>query len=134
MIVFQKPGHDTITIRVLGDHTLEEALEAAKLIDPNAVVLDNPPADRILRNAWAFDGDAIALDKIKAQNLIREKRNNALRALDPKAVAADRGKDQLGLDLINDDAARLRDIPQDIRFNGTDDDLKALYQEAEPTV
>ncbi len=127
--------------RVLGPLTDEEydAHVRSRSIPQDAILVRDIedsvlPPNRILRNAWAFDGVAIALDKVKAQDLIRGKRDRALADLDLKAVAAERGNDPAELGLINADAARLRNIPQDVRFNGTDDDLKALYQEAEPTV
>lgn len=97
-------------------------------------VLDNElPTDRIFRNAWTddFNTSTIDVNPDRARDLIRIKRNQALQALDHKAIAESR-KPNGNTQNIEVEADRLRDIPQRPEFATNDIEiLKLLFLDAE---
>ncbi len=86
------------------------------------------PMDRSFRNAW-IDNDGITHDFDKCREIIRNKRNDSLTKLDKQAYAESR-KPNGNITSINNEAQRLRDIPQNSLFN-TDDinNLKTLLDQ-----
>lgn len=82
------------------------------------------PNDRVFRNAWV-DNNGINYDINKCRQLIRERRNFVLEELDKKAFSESR-KPNGNVSPINNEAQRLRDIPQQANFNS--DDVLTLKQ------
>lgn len=92
---------------------------------------DKLPSDRVFRNAWTDDNptETVDVDVVKARGIIREKRNRKLEELDKKAFAESR-KPNGNKEAVDAEAQRLRDIPQDARFQSDDISvLKELHDE-----
>jgi virulence-associated protein VagC len=132
-----KLNDDTVAIMVIIDPTVTVEDQISKLHDDlkNKIVSfreisDNDiPSDRAFRNAWKDTG-SIEVDLVRAKQIIRDKRDQSLIALDKLAIAESR-KPNGNIEAIDTEAQRLRDIPEDIRFESTDVSvLKELFDEA----
>lgn len=87
-------------------------------------ITTQPIPDRYFRNAWAKEGEGLAVDMAKAREIqmtkIRHARDAKLRALDIRQLA---GED------VQDEKAVLRDLPQTFKLDGatTPEELKVLW-------
>lgn len=79
--------------------------------------------DRIWRQAWKLEGKNLLLDYTVIRDIIRRERNKLLCQLDTKVLAAQRGKNSELEKMLELEAQRLRDIPQDPRFKTDDKDV-----------
>lgn len=96
----------------------------------------NPPQDRTFRNAWQFNGSAVAVDMQRARAIqrdqIREIRKGKLAELDALYMLADETGDTAGKKAVAQQKKKLRDMPSDPRLDAaaSPDALKALSFDA----
>jgi hypothetical protein len=84
------------------------------------------PKDRVFRNAWKLNSTGILEDINLSKNIIRDKRNKALKYLDDVAWSESR-KPRGNVKLIDRVAQNLRDITKQAAFQSTDIyELKSL--------
>ena len=93
------------------------------------------PPDRIFRNAWQLDGDAITVDMVKAREIhrdrLRQARKPIFESLDAEWFRAAEVDDVDGKNLIAERKQALRDATHDPRIDAaaTPEQLSALTLE-----
>src|SRR5688572_63998 len=88
VVVFNKPGHVTPTIRVPIEKSLEQTVEELSAQGISYLIVDagDLPQDRAFRNGWVVQGQSIVhdMDKCRAihRDFIRSMRKPRFEALD----------------------------------------------------